>query len=57
MKIALLMVGRLDTFENMYPTLNKYVLEPLSKELNIAKKKFKIFGTQKNIFLESIMKG
>ena len=33
MKIALLMVGRLDTFENMYPTLNKYVLEPLSPDV------------------------
>jgi len=33
MKIALLMVGRLDTFENMYPTLSKYVLEPLSPDV------------------------
>ena len=67
MKIALLLVGRLDTFEDMYPSLKENILDPflpdvfflviqITKELNIVKKKLKIFGNQKNIFLKNIMK-
>jgi hypothetical protein len=33
MKIALLIVGRLDTFENMYPKLNEHVLSKLNPDI------------------------
>lgn len=33
MKIALLLVGRLDTFEEMYPSLKEYILDPLSPDI------------------------
>jgi hypothetical protein len=33
MRIALLLVGRLDTFEEMYPSLKEYILTPLSPDI------------------------
>ncbi len=33
MKIALLLVGRLDTFEEMYPSLKEYILDPLYPDI------------------------
>jgi len=33
MKIALLLIGRLDTFENMHPYLKEYILDPLKPDI------------------------